>query len=112
MKPRYYQSVEIHRGTPGEDGRSVFSGTADSTVSGVVFERKVKELQVEGEVFTINAQGFLELSTDVQRRDHLLLIAPAAVSGQRYEVMQVVSGHDHRGRYTHVGVELRDTRAF
>ena len=110
MKLRYSQSVEIHRGnTYGEDGRTVFSGTPVDTVSGSVFKRRVKDVVTEGEVITINAQGFLESSADVHVADHLRLSAPVAVSGQRYEVIQVLSGHDHRGRLSHVGVELRDT---
>jgi len=106
MKPRYYQSVAIHRGTYGEDGRMEFSGTPDDTVSGGIFEVELKSLVVEGEIFTVTAQGFLELAADVQRRDHLV------ADGKRYEVMSVVSGHDHRGRTTHVGVNLRETEAY
>jgi len=111
MKPRYKNSVEIHRGTYGADGRLVFSGTPEATVSGSVFKRRLKELVVEGEVINITAQGFLELDADVRCADHLRLSAPAAVSGQRFEVMQVISGEDHRGTLTHVGLELRDTTA-
>jgi hypothetical protein len=109
MKLRYSQSVEIHRGTYGEDGSTVFSGTPVDTVSGSVFKQRIKDVVTEGEVITVNSQGFLEPSADVHVADHLRLSAPAAVSGQRYEVVQVLSGHDHRGRSSHVGVELRDT---
>ena len=109
MKLRYSQSVEIHRGTYGEDGRTVFSGTPEDTVSGSVFKRRVKQVVAAGEVVTVNAQGFLAIPVDVRVADHLELSAPATVSGQRYEVMEVLSGHDHRGRLSHVGVELRDT---
>ena len=109
MKLRYSQSVEIHRGTLGGDGRSVFSGTPTDTVSGSVFKRRVKQVVAAGEVITVNAQGFLGIPVDVRVADHLKLSAPATVSGQRFEVMQVLSGHDHRGRLSHVGVELRDT---
>ncbi len=105
MKPRYYQSVAIHRGTPGEDGRMVFTGTPEDTVSGSVFERKLKTIEVEGDIYTVTAQGFLELGADVRRTDHLV------AGGQRYEVLTVVSGHDHRGSITHVGVDLRETTA-
>lgn len=108
VTPRYYQSVEIHRGTIGGDGRLVFTGTPASTVSGGTWERKLKEVVAEGEVYLVNAQGFLELGADVRRRDHLVPLG----TGKRYEVMQVVSGHDHRGTVTHVGVELRDTQAY
>lgn len=109
MRLRYSQSVEIHRGTYGEDGRLIFSGTPVATVSGSVFKRRVKQVVVAGEVITVNAQGFLESSADVHVADHLRLSAPATVSGQRYEILEVLSGHDHRGRLSHVGVELRDT---
>jgi hypothetical protein len=111
MRPSYFQSIEIHRGTYNADGSLTFSGTAASTVSGTVFRRRVKEVVTAGEVVLITAQGFLELGADVLVADHLLSIAPAAVSGQRFEVMQTVVGRDHRGRDTHVGVELRDTAA-
>ena len=106
MTPRFYQSVAIHRGTIGEDGRMEFTGTPESTVSGGVFEVRQKTEEVEGEVYSVTAEGFLEKTTDVQRRDQLV------ASGKRYEVMVVTSGHDHRGTMTHVGVTLRDTEAY
>lgn len=83
-----------------------FTGTPASTVSGSIWEVKQKELVTEGEVYTVTAEGFLERGADVQRRDQLV------ADGQRYEVLTVTSGHDHRGSMSHVGVALRDTRAF
>lgn len=106
MTPRFYQSVAIWRGTFGDDGRMEFGGSATSTVSGGIYEVQGKTTDVEGEVFSVTAQGFLEKSSDVQRRDHLV------ASGKRYEVLNVVSGHDQRGKMTHVGVTLRDTTAY
>lgn len=109
MRLHFSQSVEIHRGTYGNDGRMEFSGTPEDTVSGSVFKRRVKKVVAAGEVITINAQGFLAAGADVRNADHLLLSAPATVSGQRYEVIEVMSGMNHRGVVSHVGVELRDT---
>lgn len=111
MTPKFWQSIEVHRGTFGGDGRLVFSGTPEETVSGNTFRRRAKEVVSEGEVITIDAQGFLESGAGVQVTDHLLVVAPETVSGQRYEVMRVVPGRDHRGSDSHVGVELRDTAA-
>lgn len=110
MRLRYSMSVEVHRGTAyAGDGSLTFSGTPETTVSGSVFKRRLKTVVVAGEVVTVNAQGFLDVPVDVRMADHLRLSAPAAVSGQRFEVMEVISGVDHRGRLSHVGVELRDT---
>ena len=106
MTPRYYQSVAIHRGTFGDDGRMEFSGTPESTVSGSVFEIEAKTVEAEGEIYSVTAQGFLEKSSDVQRRDQLV------IGSKRYEVMLVTSGHDHTGTMSHVGVTLRDSKAF
>jgi hypothetical protein len=109
MRLRYSQSVEIHRGTIAGDGSLIFSGTPEDTVSGSVFKRRVKQVVAAGETIIVNAQGFLDIPVDVRNADHLLLTAPAAVSGQRFEVIEVISGVDHRSRLSHVGVELRDT---
>lgn len=111
MRPHYAQSVEIHRGTYGDDGRLVFDGIPVDTVSGSVYKRRLKELVVAGEVINVTAQGFLAAGSDVHVADQLLLAAPATVSGIRFEVLQVISGADHLGEITHVGVELRDTVA-
>lgn len=111
MEPKYWQSIEIHRGTFADDGSLVFSGTPEDTVSGCIYRRRIKELATEGEVILVNAQGFLEAGTDVQVADHLVIVAPEVVSGQRYEVIEKSDGYDSRGSSSHVGVELRDTAA-
>lgn len=113
VSPRFSQSIEVHRGTIRKtDGALIFTGTPESTVSGVIFSRRAKRVEGAGEVFEITAQGFLQADADVQRRDHLVIVAPATVSGLRFEVYTVPSAIDNFSVQNHVGVELRDTKAY
>jgi hypothetical protein len=106
--PRFSKSVEIHRPTIGADGRLVFSGTPASTVSGAIFQRRLKVTVAEGESYQITATAFLPAGTDLRRRDHLKIVAPAAVSGQRFLVVNLPSAIDDYGVENHVGAELQD----
>lgn len=110
MTPNYHLSIEVYRPTFGADGRNVF-GAALATVSGSIWRTPDKVLTVgEGEVFVTNAQGFVDRAVQLKRRDHLKVIAPAAISGERFEVYSVISGHNQFGTVNHVGVTLRATR--
>lgn len=108
--PCYFQSVQVFRPTIGCDGRLAF-GAALATISGSIWAVRGRLLTTsEGETFTTTAEGFLPATPALQRRDHLLVIAPA--SGARYEVVNVTSGHDARGAHSHVGVDLIAARAI
>lgn len=109
VKPTFHQSVQVLVPSYGGQGQKVFGAPAQ-TVSGSIWKSKGKALTTsEGEVVTLDAQGFLELATAVRQGYHLLVVAPPAMSGQRYEVFQVTSGHTQRGTLNHVGVRLRET---
>lgn len=89
---------------------AVSSTTGQLSVSGSGTTLKVafwtrKLLAVVGPTGDINstdATGFLPAGTDVERRDQL------TVNGRVYEVLQVISADDDRGKVDHIGVQLQD----
>lgn len=105
MGPRFMQSVNLQRPTVNGQGDLVLpSGTL---VSGAVWDRRRKQVVGgTGELFTVTAQGFLPVNTDVRERDRLTVSA-GHLLGTAYDVVTVVSAFDDRGRASHVGVELR-----
>lgn len=108
IKPTFSRSVEVYRPTIGSDGRLEFSSTPTSTVSGAIWRRRLKPVVAEGESFQVTAVAFLPAGTDVRRRDHLKTIGPAAVSGQRFLVVNIPDARDVLGVENHVGLELQD----
>ncbi len=103
MGPRLFQTLIHQRPSVGTTGDLVSGAT--SLVSGSIFQRRRKAVVGgQGELIEVTATGFLPPGADVLERDQLTVSGTA----QRFEVVNVVSGHDDRGNLDHVGVELRD----
>lgn len=110
MTPNFYMSVQLIRPVPNVQGALTYPSPF-ATISGSVWRTKDKELTTsEGEVKVTDAQGFFAKSARLELGDHVLVVAPAAMSGERFQVVSVVSGHNHRGAVDHGGALLKAVR--
>lgn len=99
---RFHLSVDHYRPVIASGTRGDFTLSGLGAVSGAVWRRRAKAVvDVQGEVFSVDAQGFFPSGTDLRIRDQLV------AEGSRYEVVTVIDGKDFIGRADHVGVELR-----
>jgi len=103
---RFNASGVVLRPTINSFGDRVVPASGTGTMLSV-WDRRAKQIfGGEGELATITAIGFFPSGVDLRNRD--VISGVTIFPGKLYEVILVVSAVDDRGRFDHVGAQLRE----
>lgn len=108
MAIRFNASGTILRPTIDALGDRVIPALGTGTRLSIWDWRQKSIFGGEGELASVTAIAFLPSGTDLRNRD--VISGVTIFPGKTYEVIQVTSGVDDRGRFDHVGAKLREVR--
>lgn len=103
---RFNASGVVLRPTIDQSGDRVVPASGTGTRLSIWDWRHKGIIGGEGELASVTAIGFLPSGTDLRNRD--VISGVTIFPGKLYEVIRVVSAVDDRGRFDHVGAQLRE----